>query len=39
VNLAEIGEDPLDKVHGIWPLGMTRPLYSVPRRRQRPRLV
>ena len=39
VNLAEIREDPLDKVHGIGPLGMPRPLDSDPRRRNRLRLV
>ena len=35
VNLAEIREDPLDKVHGIRPLGMARRLNSFPRRRNR----
>ena len=39
VNLAEICEDPLDKFHGVWPLGMTRPLDSYPRRRNRSRLI
>ena len=39
VNLAEIREDPLDKVHGIRPLGMACRLNSVPRRRNRLRDV
>ena len=30
VNLAEIREDSLDKVHGVGPLGMPRPLDSDP---------
>ena len=33
VNLAEIGKDPLDQLHGVGALGMPRPLDSVPRRR------
>ena len=39
VNLAEIRKDPLDKVHGIRPLGMACRLNSVPRRRNRLRVV
>ena len=39
VNLAEIREDSLDKVHGVRPLGMARPLDSAPRRRNRLRLL
>ena len=39
VNLAEIREDPLDKVHGVRPLGMARRLNSLPRRRNRLRVV
>ena len=31
VNLAEICEDPLDEVHGVGPLGVTRPLDFIPR--------
>ena len=38
VNLAEIREDSLDKVHGVGPLGMARLLDSDPRRRNRLRL-
>jgi hypothetical protein len=37
VNLAEIREDPLDKVHGVRPLGMPRLLDPDPRRRNRRR--
>ena len=39
VNLAEIGENSLDQIHGIGPLGMPRPLDPDPRRRGRLRLV
>ena len=39
VNLAEIGEDPLDEVHGVGPLGVTRPLDSDPGRRNCLRLM
>ena len=38
VSLAEIGEDPFDEVHGVRPLGVARPLDSIPRRRPRRRL-
>jgi len=39
VNLAEIGEDPFDEVHGIGSLRMTRPLDSDPRRRNGRRFI
>jgi hypothetical protein len=39
VNLAEISEDPLNEVHGIRALRMTRPLDSNPRRRGNLRLL
>ena len=39
VNLAEIRKDSLDKVHGVWPLRMTGPLDSCPRRGNGLRLV
>jgi len=35
VNLAEIGKDPLDKIHRIRPLWVARRLNSLPRRRNR----
>jgi hypothetical protein len=38
VNLAEIGKDMLDEIHGVGPLGMPRPLNPDPRRRRRLRL-
>ncbi len=38
VNLAEIREDPLDKVHGVGPLRMPSPFDPDPRRRNRRRL-